>query len=283
MKKTISNKTFPYERALYGEDSIELLSCRFDGEEDGESALKECTNILIKDSYFNLRYPFWHDNNVYLDNIEMTDKCRAALWYTTNLTIKDSKMNGIKALRECSYISITNTCINSPEFGWKCHSIDINNVSLIGEYVFLMSSEMNFVNFSLKGKYSFQYVKNVKIDNSSLDTKDAFWHSENVTVRNSYIKGEYLAWYSNGLTLIDCVIEGTQPLCYCKNLTLVNCKMVNTDLAFEYSEVNATILGNIISIKNPLKGNIKVESADDIILTGDSKYKSKCKIEVINK
>lgn len=53
------------------------------------------------------------------------------------------------------------------------------------------------------------------------------------------VKGEYLAWYSDGLTLINCKIIGTQPLCYCKNLKLINCEMIDTDLAFEKSEVDA--------------------------------------------
>lgn len=71
------------------------------------------------------------------------------------------------------------------------------------------------------------------------ETKDAFWHGENITVRNSVVKGEYLAWYSNGLTLENCRIIGTQPLCYCKNLKLISCEMIDCDLAFEKSEVEA--------------------------------------------
>lgn len=67
--------------------------------------------------------------------------------------------------------------------------------------------------------------------------------------KNSIIKGEYLAWYSSGVTFIHCTIIGAQPFCYCKNLKLVDCKMVDTDLCFEKSEVNATITTPVISIK----------------------------------
>ena len=56
--KTIRDKVFDEERALYGSDGIEVLSCRFDGPADGESAFKESRNIVVKDSFFNLRYPF---------------------------------------------------------------------------------------------------------------------------------------------------------------------------------------------------------------------------------
>ena len=74
-----------------------------------------------------------------------------------------------------------------------------------------------------------------------------------------------MAWFSEGLTLINCKIIGTQPLCYCKNLKLINCETEECDLSFEYSEVDADIKGNIISIKNPKSGVIKVDSVDEII------------------
>ena len=117
----------------------------------------------------------------------------------------------------------------------------------------------------MNGKYSFQYIDNMTIENSFLDTKDAFWHSKNVTVKDSVVKGEYLGWYSEGLTLIRCEIIGTQPLCYCKRLKLVDCRMHGCDLAFEYSDVNATIDGHIDSVKNPKSGKIVADSVGKII------------------
>ncbi len=49
----------------------------------------------------------------------MTELCRAALWYSDNIDIENTKMHGIKALRECSDITIKNSDIISPEFGWS--------------------------------------------------------------------------------------------------------------------------------------------------------------------
>ena len=126
----IENKVFPNERDLYGSKNITLVNCKFDGIEDGESALKESEDIKLVSCYMNLRYPLWHDNNVILDKVEMTEKCRAALWYTDNVKIMNSNLGGIKALRECRYITIDNTTVVSPEFGWKSHNIEINNSDL---------------------------------------------------------------------------------------------------------------------------------------------------------
>ena len=104
------------------------------------------------------------------------------------------------------------------------------------------------------------------IKHSVLDTKDAFWHSKNVVVKNSVIKGEYLAWFSENVTLINCKISGTQPFCYCKGLQLIDCTMEGCDLAFEYSEVTATIQGKIDSVKNPKSGTITCDEVGEIIM-----------------
>ncbi|MCR5342516.1 MAG: DUF3737 family protein [Butyrivibrio sp.] len=267
---TIKDKVFDEERALYGSDGIIVESCSFDGPADGESALKESKNIEVRDSFFNLRYPFWHDDNLRIDGSEMTDKCRAALWYTKNATITDSRLHGIKALRECSDIRIENSDIISPEFGWFVKDIGMKDTSVQGEYFMMRSDRLHFDNVKLKGKYSFQYITDSEFDNCDFDTKDAFWHAKNVVVRNSTVKGEYLAWYCENVTFENCTIIGTQPLCYCKGLKLINCRMIDTDLAFEKSEVDAEITTPVISIKNPLSGTITVPEVAEIIMDDEN-------------
>ena len=100
------NEQFDEERALYGLDGIQVLNCKFDGPADGESAMKEADNIEAKNCYFNLRYPFWHNDNVTVRNCEFTELCRAAFWYSSDIRIRFSKMYGIKALRECSNVEM---------------------------------------------------------------------------------------------------------------------------------------------------------------------------------
>jgi len=65
--------------------------------------------------------------------------------------------------------------------------------------------------------------------------------------------------------LIDCKIIGTQPLCYCKGLKLINCTMEDTDLSFEYSDVEAEIIGHIVSVKNPRSGKVIADSIGEVI------------------
>ncbi len=199
----------------------------------------------------------------------MTELCRAALWYSNNIIITDTKLHGIKALRECSHVTMRGCDVISPEFGWSVCGITMEDCTVESEYFMMRSERLNFQSVRMKGKYSFQYITDSVFENCIFDTKDAFWHGKNITVRNSVVKGEYLAWYSENMTFENCKIIGTQPLCYCKNLRLIDCEMIETDLSFERSEVEAVLTAPIISIKNPLSGHIHVPKVEEIIMDID--------------
>ena len=266
------------ERALYGVTGAMVRGCGFYGEADGESALKETAELDIVDCDFRLRYPMWHMRRSSIDDCTLTDTCRAALWYCDDIKINNTRLGGIKALRECRGISLTDCEAVSTEFGWFCSDISLTGSAVMGEYPFLKTSSLAMTDCTLNGKYSFQYVENARLDRCVLNTKDAFWHAKNVTVTDSVIKGEYLGWYSEGLTLIRCKIEGTQPLCYCKGLTLIDCETVGCDLSFERSEVKATVAGAIESVKNPISGFVTADAIGEIILD----IPSECEISVRN-
>ena len=269
MKKRIEAEQFDEERSLYNLTNAQVCDCVFAGPADGESVLKEARDVALENCRFSLRYPLWHVKGFKLHDSQMDDKTRAAIWYAEDGKITDSDLMGIKAVRECKDISLSNCNIESQEFGWKSSGITMTDCKINSEYLFLDSRDVKLDHVQMKGKYSFQYMENLEIQNCFLNTKDAFWHSKNVTVVDSVVKGEYLGWFSEGLTLIGCKIIGTQPLCYCKDLRLVNCTMEDCDLAFEYSDVHATIDGYVDSIKNPRSGEIHVDSVGEIIL-GDA-------------
>lgn len=263
---TITNKTFDEERALYAARDILVKDCAFDGPADGESAFKEGRDVAVDNCFFNLRYPFWHGTGLKIEHSEMTELCRAALWYSENVEINNTKLHGIKALRECAAVKMRGCDIISPEFGWSVRGIEMEDCTAESEYFMMRSDHLTFRDVRMKGKYSFQYITDSIFENCVFDTKDAFWHAKNITVRNSVVKGEYLAWYSENITFENCKIIGTQPLCYCKNLKLINCEMIDTDLAFERSDVEATLTTPIVSIKNPMSGHIYVPEVGEIIM-----------------
>ena len=118
MRKIIENGTFDAERALYHLSDTDVKRCIFAGPLDGESALKECKNIAVRDCSFSLRYPLWHAQNFTAENCFLDEKTRAPLWYCTNGVLTNCTVDGIKTLRECKGITVENCAVHSPEFGW---------------------------------------------------------------------------------------------------------------------------------------------------------------------
>ena len=276
-KKTIQNQNFDEERALYNLTDSLVQNCVFAGPRDGESVLKEARGVEVRGCSFSLRYPFWHTKGFVLADSKLDELTRAPIWYAEDGVIDSCVITGVKCLRECDRMVIRNSSVKSPEFGWRCRTLQIENSEMESEYFLFECRDVLATGLKMKGKYSFQYVENMEIRDSYLDTKDAFWHAKNVTVYDSVVMGEYLGWYSENLTLVRCRIKGTQPLCYCKNLKLIDCTTEGCDLSFEYSDVEANIIGEVLSVKNPHSGYVTADKIGEIVLE-DSVMETSCVI-----
>ena len=167
---------------------------------------------------------------------------------------------------------------NAAETLWSCDGITMKNITAKGDYFAMNSENMNIDGLTLYGNYSFDGVRNVEIRNSHLLSKDAFWNSDSVTVYDSFISGEYLGWNAKNLTLINCTVESLQGMCYIDNLVMKNCKLLNTTLAFEYSTVDADIVGRVDSVLNPSGGTITADEIGELTVMPDRVDPEKTKI-----
>ena len=252
---TIKDQYFDGERPLYESRDLHLERVTIG---EGESGLKESRRVTAIDCRFDGMYVFWECEDVECHNCHFAASDRAPLWYGRNIRLLDCRINAPKALRELNNITIERVRIKkAAESLWFCRDGQLTDIRMDNaEYAFFQSERLNINNLNLHGKYAFQYTRDIEIHNAVLDTKDAFWNSENVSVYDSEIKSEYLGWYAKNLRLVRCHISGTQPLCYCENLILEACTFApDADLAFEKSSVQATVIGKVTSIFNPLPGS----------------------------
>lgn len=278
--EVIKNKEFGGERPLFESHDLRLENVTI---REGESALKECSNIEAVDCRFEGNYPFWHVHGFLIDRCYFDVGGRSALWYCDHLTMKDTVVDAPKMFHEMSDLDLTDVTLNdADEVFWRCERIRAKNLKLHGgTYPFMLSHDIEIDGLESDSKYVFQYVKNVVLRNARITTKDAFWEVENVTVYDSVLDGEYLGWHSKNLRLVNCHITGEQPLCYADNLTLENCTFgPDCDRAFEYSTVNADIKGSITNIKNPRSGRITADAIGSITIDQNIKSPADCKIIV---
>ena len=274
----IKGMKYSGERSLFSSSNLNLDNCEF---VDGESPLKESNNVFVKNCVFNWKYPMWYSNDILVIDTLLTETARSGIWYTNNITIKNSDILAPKTFRRSTKITLENVDLkNALETMWNCNDINLNNVYVKGDYFCFNSSNINANNIKIDGNYSFDGGKNIVIKDSILISKDAFWNCENVTVYNTLIVGEYLGWNSKNITFINCKIESLQGLCYMENVKMVDCELVNTTLAFEYSSVDAKISADEnLTIINPNSGQIKVDKVKEVIL--EEKYIDHSKIKII--
>ena len=276
----IENKTYGGERPLYASHDLEINNVTI---LEGESGLKECSNIVCRNSRFEGNYVLWRIFGLQMFNCTIAEPSRATLWYTYDIEMNDCTIDGPKSFRETER-AVLNRCefTNALETFWSCRDTKLVDCNIKGgDYLFLRSENIEIENMNLRGKYVFQYVKNVVIRNAVIDTKDAFWEAENVTVYDSKVTSEFLAWHSRNVKFVRCHISGGQPLCYAEGLVLEDCTFdPESDLAFEYSDVKATIKGGIKSIKNPRTGFITADSAEEVIIDENLIPGSDCVVTV---
>ena len=269
-KKKYLGGSFTGERALFMLKDAYLEGVTF---YDGESPLKESANLEVVNCTFKWKYPIWYANNILVKDSKLEETARSGIWYTNHIEMVNCLIDAPKTFRRGSFITLNNCSINkAEETFWKCTNITINNVTAKGDYFMMNIDQAEINNLTLDGNYFLDGAKNVVVKDSILNSKDSFWNTENVTAINCKIVGEYLGWNSKNLTFINCEISSLQGLCYIKGLKMVNCKLLDTSLSFEYCEdIDAEIIDEVVSIKNPTSGIIKVKGVKELIIDENSR------------
>ena len=275
----ISTQEFGGERPLYNRHGLRLENVVIHA---GESSIKEGSDIEARHCRFEGKYVFWCCENFLAADCHFTEGARSSLWHSRGMELRDCLQEAPKMFRESEKIKLRRVVMpHAHETFWSCSGIDIEDVEAReADYIFMHCSDVRVRNLRLFGNYAFQHARNVEIRDSDLQSKDSLWESENVTVYDSFINGEYLGWHSRNLKLVRCRIGGTQPLCYVDGLVLEDCTFEpDADLALEYSDVQATIRGHVVSIRNPRSGHVRVESCGELIRDANAKAPDDCVVE----
>lgn len=265
--KKIGQERLTGERALFAARDCEIEETIFD---DGESPLKESRNISLRACMFKWKYPLWYAKEIDVRDSTWFDMARAGVWYSEHVRVTDCAIEAPKNFRRCHDLTLRHVSFaNAAETLWECDGVTLSDVTAKGDYFAMNSRNMTVDNLTLYGNYSFDGCRNLTVRNSRLLSKDAFWNCEDVRAENCFISGEYLGWNTKRLTLVDCTIESLQGLCYVEDLVLRNCRLLNTTLAFEYSTVDAEIVGRVDSVKNPTSGRIVADEIGELILESE--------------
>ena len=102
-KKEISGAYLTGERPLFGGKNLSIQDTIFT---DGESPLKEASDIDLKNSMFQWKYPLWYAKNITAEDCTWFEMARAGVWYTDNLTVKNAVIQAPKNFRRCHELTL---------------------------------------------------------------------------------------------------------------------------------------------------------------------------------
>lgn len=112
---TIKNKHFEGERPLFETHHVRLEQVTIG---DGESAIKECSDIEAEDCRFWGKYPFWHVHKFTINNCLFEEGARSALWYSSYLLMRNTRIDAPKMFREMHHIHLDDVVINDADDGF---------------------------------------------------------------------------------------------------------------------------------------------------------------------
>ena len=102
----ISQKHFTDERSLFSSKELEVEGCTFS---NGESPLKESTDIVVNKCTFEWKYPLWYCHKVIVKDSELKLTGRSGIWYTEDIEMSKTKVDAPKTFRRSKNIKITET------------------------------------------------------------------------------------------------------------------------------------------------------------------------------
>ena len=168
--KTIKDASFGGERPLFESHQLRIENVTIT---EGESGIKECSDIEAENCRFIGKYPFWHVKRSLITNCYFAPGSRSAIWYSDDMVMRDSMIDGPKFFREMNNLELENVVINdADETFWRVNGLKIDNVTLArGHLPFMFSRNIEVDGLKSDSKYVFQYVKNVEIHNAHIVTK----------------------------------------------------------------------------------------------------------------
>ena len=109
--KEYKNGTYTGERALFASKDASFDNCLF---KDGESPLKESSNLKINKTTFAWKYPLWYANNIKVNDSRLLITARSGIWYTHHIIMDNCNIEAPKTFRRSSYIALNNCTLDLP-------------------------------------------------------------------------------------------------------------------------------------------------------------------------
>lgn len=248
-----------------------VFGAEFLSAEDTGEPLIDCANVLVQNSIFAVERPLVGAVKTIISMCDFDQTTRGTLSDSNRIVVQHCVFEGADSLSACERVHLHESEIYGYGLARDCKRLKLTSVIVEGVDAFLNCSNLAAWNLSVAGDGAFRHLENSLITGSIINGDDVLAYAKNVTLRDCVITGRRIGWMAQDLTFINCTIVGEAPLCRGREINVIDCRMLLADMAFEYSEIEASINGHINSVINPLSGTILADTVGTV-LNGNARF-----------
>ena len=192
LKITDSEMTELCRAALWYSDNVEIT----DSKMHGIKALRECSNVLIKNCDIISPEFGWSVRGIHME--DTTAVSEYFMMRSEDLTFKGVTFKGKYSFQYIENATFENCTFDTKDAFWHGKNITVKNSVVKGEYLAWYSEGLTLINCKIIGTQPLCYCKNLKLINCEMiDTDLAFEKSEVeavITTKVDSIKNPLSGW-----------------------------------------------------------------------------------------
>lgn len=136
----------------------------------GIKAVRECNNILIKNSKVVSQEFGWKSNGVTLEDTEVTSEY--LFLDSKNIVLKNVNMKGKYSFQYVENLTIEDSYLDTKDAFWHAKNITVKNSTVKGEYLAWFSEGLTMIDCKIIGTQPLCYCKDLKLINCTMEGCD---------------------------------------------------------------------------------------------------------------
>ena len=161
--------------ALWYDKNIEIENCKM----MGIKALRECENIVLKNTVANSPEFIWKVKGLTVENVEILES-EYPFFEVKDAKIKNLTMKGKYSFQYDENIEIENSRFDTKDAFWHSKNMVIRDSTIKGEYLAWYSENLTFINCKIMGTQPFCYCKNLRLENCTMENCDLAFEKSTV-------------------------------------------------------------------------------------------------------
>ena len=143
----------------------------------GVKAVRECKDIIIRDSRIVSTEFGWKSSGISLDGVKITSEY--IFLDSRNISLSNVEMKGKYSFQYVQNMTIDDSFLDTKDAFWHSKNVTVRNSTVKGEYLAWFSESLTLINCKIIGTQPLCYCKNLKLVNCTMEEADfAFEYSE---------------------------------------------------------------------------------------------------------